>query len=191
MDLDRSEIRIHSFIFHVFIMIFSPRRPDIGEHFHTVRRAAIQGGRCNPSLRLPPSPERGTPSNFDTMDRSDPHDFKPPTRVPSPTSIIESDATALSVVSTTGKGGRASGFSLKKTGAGLKSILFKTVPDRLHSPRSVANQIRRLCRHDEATISQRHMVAAEHVSYDDKITLKELCRELLLIYCRRRALCRG
>ncbi len=30
-----------------------PRFPDIGQHFHTVRRAS---DRCNPSLQLPPSP---------------------------------------------------------------------------------------------------------------------------------------
>ncbi len=35
-------------------MIYNPRFPDIGQHFHTVRRAS---SRCNPSLQLPPSPD--------------------------------------------------------------------------------------------------------------------------------------
>ncbi len=64
-------------------------------------------------------------------------------------------------------------------------FLFKTVPDRFHSPESIANQIRRLCRHDETTICPRHMVSAKHVQDADKETIKSLCKKLLSFCCGR------
>lgn len=144
-----------------------------------------RGRSTKPIFSTPSITTRGVTHSFDVMDRSNPHDTESSTRPATPTSANESDTAALGVPSTTRKGGRASGFSLKKAGAGLKSILFKTVPDRLYPPRLIANQIRRLCRHDETTISQRHLASAEHVSDADKENLKSLCKKLLLILFRR------
>ncbi len=138
-----------------------------------------------PISSTPSITRRGVPHNFDTMVRSDSHNSNSTTGAPTPVSVNESLTTAHGVTSTRSKGRRTSGFSLKKTGVDFESILFKKVPGRLLTPRSVANHIRRLRQHDETTISQRHMVAAEHVSYADKVTLKLLCKKLLQILCRR------
>ncbi len=183
---------MHSVIFHV-PLIQSTRCPDIDRHVHTKRRAAPymysrhRGRSTKPIFSTPSITTRGVPHSFDAMDRSDPHDSNSSSRASIPTSVSESDTAAFSVVSTTGKGGRASdsGFSLKKAGANLESILFKTVPDRFHSPQSIANQIRRLCRHDETTISQRHMLPTEHVLDAHKETLIFLCKKLFLMYCHK------
>jgi len=105
------------------------------------------------------------------MDR--PHDSDSSTRAATPASASDSDTAALSVLSTTGKGGRGSRFSFKKVG----SILFKPATYG-HPPELIANQIRRLCRHDETTICQRHMVSAGHVLDADKEAIKLLCKKL-------------
>ncbi len=177
-------------------LIQSTRCREIDQHVHTTRRAApymspLEGGRTQPISSTPFTARRGDLHSFHTMDRGDPHDSNSSTRAPTHTSVGESDTAAPGVPSTAGKSRRASGFSLKKAGTGLESIFFKTVPVSLLSPRSVANHIRRLCRHDQTTICERNMASAVHVSDADKETLRLLCKKMLLMVCRRRVLCRG
>ncbi len=143
-------------------------------------------GRSTQHISLTPSITiRDWPHNFGIMEGSDPHASSSSTPVPSLTPVSESNTAAIGVPSITRRGGRASSFSIKKAGAGLGSIYVKTVPSRLLSPRSIADQIRQLCRHDETTVCQRSMVPAEHVSDADKETLKLLCKKLLLSSLRR------
>ncbi len=128
----------------------------IDQYIRTGASCTLLWGRSMQTISSTPSiTRRGVSHSFDTtgMDRIDLHDSNPSTRVlvPTPTTVSESDTAALGAPSGARKGGRASGFARKKAGAGLESIFFKIAPDRLHSPRLVANQIRRLCRHDETT----------------------------------------
>lgn len=67
-----------------------------------------------------------------------------------------------------------------KFGAGLGSFLTKTAPDLLLSPGIVANEIRRLCRHDKTTLIQRHKDGGTSVDAADRKTLEALCLKLVL-----------
>ncbi|KLO05443.1 hypothetical protein SCHPADRAFT_933629 [Schizopora paradoxa] len=64
--------------------------------------------------------------------------------------------------------------------AGFGTLLTRTAPDRFLSPGIVANEIRRICRHDQTTFAQRHKDGGSFVHISEQINLESLCLRLLL-----------
>ncbi|KLO07073.1 hypothetical protein SCHPADRAFT_665302 [Schizopora paradoxa] len=93
----------------------------------------------------------------------------------------ENDPTSTSLIA---KPRRTLGSSMSKVGSGFRSIVTKTVPDRFLSPADIANEIRRVRKHHETTIFQRHREGSDGSPDADKETLKALCMRLL-ICCER------
>ena len=70
----------------------------------------------------------------------------------------------------------------RKLGAGLGSVLSKAASLLLSSnPRSVADDIRRICRHTESTLEQRHRDGGSRVFGDEEKSIETLCLKLFLL----------
>ncbi|KLO07081.1 hypothetical protein SCHPADRAFT_1001920 [Schizopora paradoxa] len=135
---------------------------------------------------LAPGRERGTSAMDDSTTQplsiiSSTENASHPSRADGDSSNREETFVSSSV-----KPRRAPGSSsISKVGSGLRSIVTKTIPDRLLSPGIIADEIRRFRRHHETTIFQRHREGTDAISDVDKVTLKALCMRLLLFRERR------